>query len=96
MAGYLHSGRDFLVRGQKAIVGLRPSFPAHVRWGEQGAPVRFPPAFGYNTGSCETRPFPKQALHWLVPERPAHLVPARLRNLSLRQTARADPTGQSR
>jgi hypothetical protein len=23
----------------KAIVGLRPSFSAHVRWGERGAPV---------------------------------------------------------
>jgi hypothetical protein len=27
----------------KAIVGLRPSFSSHVRWGEHGAPVRFPP-----------------------------------------------------
>jgi hypothetical protein len=26
----------------KAIVGLRPSFSAHVRLGERGAPVRFP------------------------------------------------------
>jgi hypothetical protein len=32
-------------RIEKAIVGLRPSFSAHVRWGEHGAPVRFPPAF---------------------------------------------------
>jgi hypothetical protein len=29
----------------KAIVGLRPSFSAHVRRGEHGAPVRFPPTF---------------------------------------------------
>jgi hypothetical protein len=29
---------------RKAFVGLRPSFSAHVRWGEHGAPVRFPPA----------------------------------------------------
>jgi hypothetical protein len=29
----------------RAIEGLRPSFSAHVRWGEHGAPVRFPPAF---------------------------------------------------
>jgi hypothetical protein len=27
----------------KAIVGLRPSFSSHVRLGERGAPVRFPP-----------------------------------------------------
>ena len=27
----------------KAIVGLRPSFSAQVRWGEPGAPVWFPP-----------------------------------------------------
>ena len=32
-------------RIEKAIAGLRPSFSAHVRWGEHGAPVRFPPAF---------------------------------------------------
>ena len=29
--------------GAKAIVGLRPSFSAHVRLGERGAPVRFLP-----------------------------------------------------
>jgi hypothetical protein len=29
---------------ERAIVGLRPSFSAHVRWGEHGAPVRFPQA----------------------------------------------------
>jgi hypothetical protein len=27
------------VDAAKAIVGLRPSFSAHVRWGERGAPV---------------------------------------------------------
>jgi hypothetical protein len=26
----------------KAVDGLRPSFSAHVRWGERGAPVLFP------------------------------------------------------
>jgi hypothetical protein len=36
------SERDWLVDSEKAIVGLRPSFSAHVRWGERGAPVRFP------------------------------------------------------
>jgi hypothetical protein len=51
---------------------------------------------GYDTGSCETRPFPRQAWHWLIPERPRHPVPARRRNLLLRQRAHADPTGQSR
>jgi hypothetical protein len=35
----------WLVYRSKAIVGLRPSFSAHVRWGERGAPVRFPPKF---------------------------------------------------
>jgi hypothetical protein len=34
---------DLLIDSTKAIVGLRPSFSAHVRWGERGAPVRFPP-----------------------------------------------------
>ena len=29
------------VNGGKAIVGLRPSFSAHVRLGERGAPVDF-------------------------------------------------------
>ena len=29
---------------KRAFEGLRPSFSAHVRWGEQ-APVRFPSAF---------------------------------------------------
>ena len=29
---------------ERAIVGLRPSFSADVRWGEHGAPVRFPHA----------------------------------------------------
>jgi hypothetical protein len=29
---------------ERAIVGLRPSFSAHVRWGEHGAPVRLPHA----------------------------------------------------
>ena len=33
-------------RKAKAVVGLRPSFSSHVRWGERGAPVdsrrRFP------------------------------------------------------
>jgi len=44
--------RDFSGRMAKAIVGLRPSFSAHVRStasrdrsGEHGAPVRLPPAF---------------------------------------------------
>jgi hypothetical protein len=27
------------VDAAKAIVGLRPSFSSHVRWGERGAPV---------------------------------------------------------
>jgi hypothetical protein len=31
-----------LVGSVKAIVGLRPSFSAHVRLGERGAPVLFP------------------------------------------------------
>jgi hypothetical protein len=35
----------WLVDRPQAIVGLRPSFSAHVRWGERGAPVRFPPKF---------------------------------------------------
>jgi hypothetical protein len=30
---------------QKRLLGLRPSFSAHVRWGEHGAPVRFPLEF---------------------------------------------------
>jgi hypothetical protein len=34
---------DLLVNGTKAVEGLRPSFSAHVRFGERGAPVRFPP-----------------------------------------------------
>ena len=29
------------VDAAKAIVGLRPSFSAHVRFGERGAPVQF-------------------------------------------------------
>jgi hypothetical protein len=29
----------FHERGAKAIVGLRPSFSVHVRFGERGAPV---------------------------------------------------------
>jgi hypothetical protein len=33
----------FVPDSAKAIVGLRPSFSAHVRFGEHGAPVRFPP-----------------------------------------------------
>jgi hypothetical protein len=33
---------DFASDSTKAIVGLRPSFSAHVRWSERGAPVRFP------------------------------------------------------
>jgi hypothetical protein len=28
-----------LANSAKAIVGLRPSFSSHVRWGERGAPV---------------------------------------------------------
>jgi hypothetical protein len=51
---------------------------------------------GYDTDSCATRLFPKPAWHWLIPERPAHPVPARRQNLLPRQTARADPNGQSR
>ena len=42
--------RDLVMDEVKAIVGLRPSFSAHVRptasrggWGERGAPVPFPP-----------------------------------------------------
>jgi hypothetical protein len=35
--------RDLLVDTQKAIEGLRPSFSSHVRFGERGAPVQFPP-----------------------------------------------------
>jgi hypothetical protein len=30
---------------EKTIEGLRPSFPAHVRCSERGAPVQFPPKF---------------------------------------------------
>jgi hypothetical protein len=37
--------REVPVDLAKAIVGLRPSFSAHVRFGERGPPVRFPPAF---------------------------------------------------
>jgi hypothetical protein len=37
-------GTGFSGQMTKAIVGLRPAFSAHVRWGEHGAPVRFPPA----------------------------------------------------
>jgi hypothetical protein len=42
-------GMGSLIDSAKAIVGLHPSFSAHVRptasrggWGERGAPVRFP------------------------------------------------------
>ena len=44
-------------RIEKAIVGLRPSFSAHVRWGEHGAPVRFPLTFARTealSGRCGT------------------------------------------
>jgi hypothetical protein len=34
-----------LVDTAKAFDGLRPPFSAHVRFGERGAPVRFPPTF---------------------------------------------------
>ncbi len=30
----------FLVRGVRTFEGLRPSYSAHVRWGEHGAPVQ--------------------------------------------------------
>jgi hypothetical protein len=33
---------DLFVNLKKAIVGLRPSFSAQVRFGEPGAPVRLP------------------------------------------------------
>jgi hypothetical protein len=32
---------DLVMDAAKAIVGLRPSFSAHVRSGERGAPVPF-------------------------------------------------------
>jgi hypothetical protein len=35
-------------------MGFAPSFSAHVRWCEHGAPVRFPPAFDFDIGSCGT------------------------------------------
>ena len=38
----------------KAIVGLRPSFSAHVRCCEHGAPVRFPSGFCCDTDSVGT------------------------------------------
>jgi hypothetical protein len=36
------SSFDLLSIEGNAVVGLRPSFSAHVRLGEHGAPVRFP------------------------------------------------------
>src|ERR1700758_5172022 len=36
-------GRFLCAYIPKALGGLRPSFSAHVRFGEHGAPVRFPP-----------------------------------------------------
>jgi hypothetical protein len=36
-----------LAQGLEAFDGLRPSFSAHVRWCEHGAPVEFVWSFGF-------------------------------------------------
>jgi hypothetical protein len=41
---------NLLVDAAKAIVGLRPSFSAHVRFGERGAPL-FPSYICYGKAS---------------------------------------------
>src|SRR5580700_3449626 len=42
---FLDLGRCLCAYTPKALGGLRPSYSAHVRFGEHGAPVRFPSAF---------------------------------------------------
>jgi hypothetical protein len=37
--GLWQEGLNLVVGAAKAVVGLRPSFSSHVRWGERGAPV---------------------------------------------------------
>jgi hypothetical protein len=56
---------DLLVDSGEAIAGLRPSFSSDVRWGERGAPVRFP-----STKSLVEEP---GGIH-MCPNRLGHLV----------------------
>src|SRR5580700_12345207 len=44
-ARILDLGRCLCAYTPKALSGLRPSYSAHVRFGEHGAPVRLPSAF---------------------------------------------------
>jgi hypothetical protein len=74
----------FVTNSAKAIVGLRPSFSAQVRWGEPGAPVAFFWVFGGGKSEQQVPPLRSpglplelggvDTLHAPFPNRKAHAL----------------------